>query len=286
MGTQYTVTPLKPGRFRIYDPLGVHMDLFVGSEKALLWDTGYGMGDLAGCVRELTQLPLIIVNSHGHADHACGNYQFEESIFIHPKDIPVCEFFHSEYRKNIAVNYARGAHDFFTGEPLQVIDEAFDVEAYMHRLMGNLKPIEEGAAFDLGGIRLEIVELPGHTPGSIGLMDIAERTLYAADAMNDNLWLFFDEACPLSVYRKTLDKAWALDFDRLVISHSPMPLDKNVLKDYMDVADHLDYSAGAPFSAPLAPDSAARICVRPGYTTKDAGKPGYASIVISESKLC
>lgn len=36
------------------------------------------------------------------------------------------------------------------------------------------------------------------------------------------------------MYRKTLDKAWALDFDRLVISHFPMPLDKNVLKDYME----------------------------------------------------
>ena len=42
MENYYRVTQIGTGRYRIYDPLGVFTDLFVGSEKALLWDTSYG----------------------------------------------------------------------------------------------------------------------------------------------------------------------------------------------------------------------------------------------------
>lgn len=286
MKEYYKVTQIGPGRFRVYDPLGVFTDLFVGKDKALLWDTAYGFQDLRSVVRELTSLPLYIVNSHGHIDHACGNYQFEEPIFIHPADLPVIRDHHSAARKNIAIRYAEATVDFFTGEPVNAMDQDFDTEAYLARGVGDLREIREGEVLDLGGMTLEVIEVPGHTPGSIGLMYREEKIFYAADAMNDNLWLFLKEACPLSVYRKTLDKAWGLDFDTLVVSHFPSPLPKAVLKDYMDTADHLDYSKGYPFSAPLAPGADAKTCIRPGYTPEDMGKPGFASIVISEDKIC
>ena len=51
--------------------------LVVGGERALLLDTGWGVGDLAGLVASLTDLPLTVVNSHGHPDHVCGNGQFQ-----------------------------------------------------------------------------------------------------------------------------------------------------------------------------------------------------------------
>lgn len=286
MEKYYRVTQIGNGRYRIYDPLGVFTDLFVGSEKALLWDTAYGFQDLRSVVRELTDLPLYIVNSHGHVDHACGNYQFDEPIYIHPADIPIAHDHHGSYRKKLAIAYAKTATDFFTGEPVHAVDANFDEEAYLAKPVGNLQEIREGAVFDLGGMHLEVIEVPGHTPGSIGLMYKEERIFYAADAMNDNLWLFLKEACPLSVYKKTLQKAWNLDFDTLVISHFPNPLDKSVLLDYMDTAENLDFDKGLPFSAPLTPDADAKLCIRKGYSQEDSGKPGWASIVISEKNLC
>lgn len=104
--------------------------------------------------------------------------------------------------------------------------------------------------------------------------------------MNNNVWLFQPEATPLSVYRKTLERAQELDFDTLIVSHFPTPLSKSVLEDYIDIADHLDYGAGYPFSAPLAPGANAKLCVRKGFCPEDMGKPGFASIVVSEEKLC
>lgn len=286
-GDYYRVTKIGDGRYRIYDPMGVFTDLFVGSERALLWDTAYGFRDLRSVVKGLTELPLYIVNSHGHIDHACGNYQFDEPIYIHPADISVIKEHHGEYRKKLAVKMAENALDFFTGEPVNAIDQDFDVNAYLGRTIGNLVEVREGDVFDLGGMHLEVIEVPGHTPGSIGLLYREEKIFYAADSMNDDFWLFMKEACPLSVYRQTLKKAWDLDFDTLVISHFPMPLEKKVLLDYMETAEQLDYSKAYPFSAPLVPEANARRYVREGYTPEDmgTGKAGYAGIVISEEKI-
>ncbi len=151
-----------------------------------------------------------------------------------------------------------------------------------------MREILEGFVFDLGGMHLEVIEVPGHTPGSIGLLYREEKTFYAGDSMNDDLWLFLPEACPLSVYKETLKKTWELDFDTLIMSHIPQPLPKKVLLDYMETAEQLDYSKGYPFSAPLTPEANARRFVREEYTPDDmgSGKPGYAGIVISEEKIC
>ena len=65
------------------------MDLIVGSHHALLFDTGYGYGDLRSVVQTITELPLYVVNSHGHVDHACGNASFG-GAYIHPLDMELC----------------------------------------------------------------------------------------------------------------------------------------------------------------------------------------------------
>ena len=76
------------------------MDLIIGREKALLIDTGNGYADIAEAVRKVTQLPLIVVNTHGHLDHTCGNYFFDQEIYIHPDDIELCKKHNSvEMRK-------------------------------------------------------------------------------------------------------------------------------------------------------------------------------------------
>ena len=285
MKSYYKVTELRPGRYRIYDPLGVHMDLFAGKEKALLLDTGFGLADLKSVVKQITDLPLYVVNSHGHKDHACGNYQFEEPVYIHPEDMEVCRRHHSKESKRRILNYKESAVDFFTGEPVKPMLGEIDEEQYLQRPVGNLRALREGEVFDLGGIVLEVIELPGHTAGSIGLMDRGQRTLYAADAANNEVWLFLEEATPLSTYRKTLDKIWDLDFDKMVIAHFPLPLERDVIKDYMDLADHIDFERGVPFSSPLLPATDARLCVRDGYAPGEMMRPGFASIVISENKL-
>ncbi len=69
MNTYYTVTKLDASRYRIYSKEQVFSDLLVGKDRALLFDTGYGYGNLKKVVKDITTLPLYIINSHGHMDH-------------------------------------------------------------------------------------------------------------------------------------------------------------------------------------------------------------------------
>jgi mRNA-degrading endonuclease RelE of RelBE toxin-antitoxin system len=75
-----------PGNvYAIYEPgqfQEVISFLILGDKKALLWDTGMGIGDIKSCVGELTNLPVFVVNSHSHMDHIGGNWQFDE-IYIY-----------------------------------------------------------------------------------------------------------------------------------------------------------------------------------------------------------
>ena len=55
-----------------------NMYLLEGEEKALLLDTGYGVGNLREYVERLTEKPVIVANTHYHPDHSAGNGEFEQ----------------------------------------------------------------------------------------------------------------------------------------------------------------------------------------------------------------
>ena len=260
----YSVTELEPGIFRIGNS-GVFMDLIVGSHHALLFDTGYGFGSLKDVVRSITDRPLYVVISHGHVDHACGNAQFG-GAYIHPLDVELCHQHNTPEFRKMELEVAEVPPDF-------------DMEAYLALGPGELTAVGEGHTFDLGGITLEVVHLPGHTAGSIGLYCPEKRLLYVGDAMNCFVWLFLPEAQPLSVYINTLHKAAKIPFTHMIQSHEPAPVPKRRLWDYLDLAEHLDYA-----SAPIVPgpgtDAEVRICTMPGIHYDDRNHPHFAAIMI------
>lgn len=68
----YHTDQLLPGLTRITDVAGTHMYLVEGTDRALLIDTGVGVGNLKTVVDALTRKPLTVVLTHGHVDHAMG----------------------------------------------------------------------------------------------------------------------------------------------------------------------------------------------------------------------
>ncbi|MFB0562066.1 MAG: MBL fold metallo-hydrolase [Candidatus Lokiarchaeia archaeon] len=91
----------------------------------------------------------------------------------------------------------------------------------------NVQVLEEGDKIDLGGgISLEVVALPGHTPGSIGLFESKTRTFFAGDAIcnyNEEHEFYmppsFPELFDYDVYLKSLDKILSYDFKYLCMGH-------------------------------------------------------------------
>ena len=63
----------------------VHCYLVIGSDKAMLFDIGYGYENIIPLVRTITDLPVMLVLSHGDPDHGLGSKWFDE-VWIHPLD--------------------------------------------------------------------------------------------------------------------------------------------------------------------------------------------------------
>lgn len=286
MADYYRVTELRKNVYRITSAESVFMELFVGQNSALLFDTGYGIADLRETVREITDLPLIIVNSHGHLDHSCGNFRFAEDKYVHPLDMQLLQQHNTPQMRRTIVEDAKHTFDHETGNIVNILPASFDEEAYVNSSCGNLRPLEAGYVFDLGGMHLTVYHMPGHTKGSICLLYAEEKLFYAGDAMNPFVWLFTPEAADLSTYIATLEKARALDFEQLVFAHGPFPVPKDVLDTFLDAARNVNYESGLPFDGHLLAHGAnARICIRPGFTMDDFMKPGFASVVINPEHM-
>ncbi len=270
MNPIYNVRELEKGLYRIGNS-EVFMDLIVGSHHALLLDTGYGYGDLKAVVRSITDKPLYVVNSHGHVDHACGNAQFG-GAYIHPLDMQLCREHNGPEMRMAELDVAQVPPDF-------------DLEEHLRLGTGELWPVSEGHCFDLGGRTLQVIHLPGHTAGSIGLWCPELRLLWVGDAMNCFVWLFLPEAQSLSTYIRTLHKAAELPFTHMLQSHEPDPVPKRRLWDYLDLAEHLDFESGTQVPAPLGYPGQTRICTRLGLHYEDRDHPGFAAIQISREKL-
>ena len=266
----YNVRELEPGLYRIGNS-AVFMDLIVGSHHALLFDTGYGYGNLKAVVRSVTDKPLYVLNSHGHVDPACGN-QACCGAYIHPLDMELCREHNGPQMRRAELDVAEVPPDF-------------DLDAHLRLGTGELKPVGEGDTFDLGGVTLQVIHLPGHTAGSIGLWCPEKKLMYVGDAMNCFVWLFLPEARELVTYIRTLHKAAGLPFTHMLQSHEPDPVPKRKLWDYLDLTEHLDFEAGPVVPAPFGVESEVRSCTRGGIHYDDRSHPGFAAIMIGREKV-
>lgn len=189
------ITQIRPNVHLIDDAGESTCYLITGSKRALLVDTANGMEDLAAIVRSLTELPVVVVNTHGHGDHIYGNVFFEEA-WMHPADIGLAEMFFGYGKEDLA---KRGL------KPCP------------------LKALKISQSFDLGGVQLEVVDLKGHTAGSVGLLDKAGRILYTGDGLNTHLWMQLDHSLPIGVLQETLTtlkEKHGADFDYVAHGHA------------------------------------------------------------------
>lgn len=204
------------GLWAISDHGADNMYLVEGKDKALLIDTGLGVARLSAFVRTLTTKPVIVVNTHGHPDHAGGNFEFK-AVYAHPAEFSAIQDLSTkEARTRTVQNMAKGD----LGPDMISVDEAAKAP------QSELSPVTDGYVFDLGGRRLEVIESPGHTPGELVLLDAANKALFSGDNSNVLVWLFLPNSTPLEVYLQSLKKLQkrAGEFTTIYPGHgAPLP---------------------------------------------------------------
>jgi glyoxylase-like metal-dependent hydrolase (beta-lactamase superfamily II) len=157
----------EPGQFE-----EVMSFLILGTERALLFDTGLGIGDMRRVVTGLTDLDIVVLNSHTHYDHIGSNYQFET---IYGRDT---DYTRARTKGSPTEAVAGFLREGWVWKPLPA---GFDPAAYRSRPFEIDRIVGEGDVVDLGGRRLEILDTPGHAPDSICLLDRDNRLLFTGD---------------------------------------------------------------------------------------------------------
>lgn len=171
--------------------------LVEGRNYALLIDSILGMGDLKAFCGTLTEKPVILVNTHSHSDHIGGNFFFD-SCYMHHRDIASFQNGVGEVKKQQLVEMAKEMAAEEYRDQIEA-DENFTDWVPM-----KIRPLYEGDVFDLGDRRIEVVEVGGHTAGSIVLIDPVTRIAYSGDACNGNTLLEFPDSLPVISYMKAL----------------------------------------------------------------------------------
>lgn len=181
---------------------GVRFFLLRGQDKALLIDSGMNLRNAREIAESLTDLPLFMLNTHADRDHIAGNHAFAQ-VMLHPRE---------------EAHYRAGG-----GE-------------------GEIIPVQEGDVIDLGGRKLEIIELEGHTPGSIAILDPARRALISGDSIQQNGRIFmFGAHRDLKAYAESMGRLEERmdEFDEIWPSHAEIPLSPDLIPRLREGAEQV-----------------------------------------------
>jgi glyoxylase-like metal-dependent hydrolase (beta-lactamase superfamily II) len=148
-----------------------HCYLLLGSERALLIDTGLGVADIGAVVRALTRLPVTAATTHVHWDHIGGHGRFDH-IAVHELEQ---HWLRGQFPLPLAV--VRGN---LTAKPC-AFPKGFDPERYQVFQGAPQLVFGDGFQFDLGGRVVTAVHTPGHSPGHCCFYEGERGYLYSGD---------------------------------------------------------------------------------------------------------
>ena len=242
----FTRQEVFPGIFHITDAMGVSFTLLTGSDRAVLVDTGYGLEDVSAYVRTVTSLPLDVLLTHGHHDHVLGARWFS-SVRMSAEDLPVFRLRTAAAQRNQVLEQAAAkglsAPDDFITAPIPDPEPiGFD------RTVAGFPC----TVYRLGGLDALVLQVPGHTPGSILVFIPEYGLLLTGDDWNPCTWMWFPESLDVHTWRNNMqavlpaiEKETGAGIRQVLCSHQPAPREGAELREYLDYMND-DRLAAAP----------------------------------------
>jgi glyoxylase-like metal-dependent hydrolase (beta-lactamase superfamily II) len=231
-----------PGIHRLEGDLGeryVCQYLLVGDERTLLVDTG--LRDMPRTViapqTDGRRIDDVLI-SHADVDHCGGNRTLRE---LSPDTRSMCG---EADRPWIESNAAMLAGNYRWYEPYGFGPSPEDV-AFLERELGGDAPIDVGLrggeTLRLGADRrLEVLALPGHTPGHLGLWDARTGAAIVIDAvLSDGIYdragrrLIPPRYYDATAYEATIRRLRALDPELLLTAHYDV-MERAAAREFLD----------------------------------------------------
>jgi glyoxylase-like metal-dependent hydrolase (beta-lactamase superfamily II) len=184
-GTWFRVESLREGVSLITEPqvdpfIRCNMWFVRGRDRGLLIDTGLGVRSLRRELPLLAERAVICLATHAHFDHCGGLHEFDERLG-HPLEAEVYAAPRNE--ATLADRYL-GPRSF-----VQLPRAGYDPLRYSITPAPLTRHVDEGDIIDLGDRTLQVLHLPGHTPGHVGLWEKKSGLLFSGDALYDGLLL-------------------------------------------------------------------------------------------------
>lgn len=211
----------------------VHSFLLIGRDKAILIDTGLGIGNIRDVTDQLTELPVEVLTTHVHADHIGSHGQFDK-LYVHEEEL------------DWIVNGIKGRTDEqirkdMTRDITIPTPPGFDPDAYRPFRGVPVGTLKEGDFFDLGNRQLRIYHTPGHSPGHVTIHDETKGYLFTGDLLYDKtpVYAFYPTTNPEDLVRSLERIAGIAGVSRVFGSHNTLGLDPQILGEVQSAVREL-----------------------------------------------
>jgi glyoxylase-like metal-dependent hydrolase (beta-lactamase superfamily II) len=187
--------------------------LIKGQNQDLLIDTGLGVSSLRQYIASLIDKPLLAIASHIHFDHAGGIHEFDLRA-IHAAEAEALKT-GDDYEALCSPEQGWVHADHFDLLPYV----GFTVEQYTLHAAEPTQILQEGDVLDLGNRALEVLHLPGHSPGCIALYDPMLKELFSGDVIYDGELLDELHCSHIPTYIATYERLQKLSVDAVYPGH-------------------------------------------------------------------
>lgn len=218
----------------ITDITDVHCFLVEGNDKAVLIDTGTGTGDIYSYVHHMTDKPIEVILTHGHCDHAGGAAKFDR-VYLSEEDWDLVKHHASE-----SMRMAYVKDNLNTAGKTDELIQFSKADIVPSRNKPYI-PLNDGQIFDLGGVVLKAISVPGHTHGMTCILNITDRSILFGDACNTMVFLWGEESTTVAEYENSLQKLQKHknEYDIVYLSHGDEIAPKGLLENVISVCDDL-----------------------------------------------
>ncbi|CAH1783237.1 unnamed protein product [Owenia fusiformis] len=234
------------------DVLGERPILYAikGHDKTILVDTGLATGDYKAFLRsqpELSDLPYTIINTHAHCDHISSNFRFS------PPEGPVSDvndLCMGSADKDFSLGHQDAVLDPSLGYLMNAVPKPFKITKWLAEgdmvYLNDAEPNPHEA--------LHVVNLPGHTPDSIGLYMPCGKRIFVGDLIYRNAAiLLFLRGTDFQVWRSSVHKLKTFVEERdglenttLSCAHIDPNLPATELNELVQFCDDIDLGKNLP----------------------------------------